>query len=262
MKLMRVKVLINKILGTYGYKCIKIKNIVKLVPEKKINRFSLNTGERQVSITLENIRRDHVARYEIASEFLLKNYESTSNLFGGDIFCGNGYGSQLIAKKTDCLTIGIDASSEAIELANEYYANDKMFFVVKKFPFKLPENIFDFIISFETIEHVIEDKVLVDEFTRSLKVGGYLFISAPNEEICSFEKNNYEFHVKHYTFNDIVELLISTDEFELITWFGNGAYNFENGTIVNYNIREENEMAMKEKEFDSHLTYIFQKKVN
>jgi SAM-dependent methyltransferase len=255
-----IKDLINKILGSSGYKCIKIKNTVKLVPEKKIDRFSLDTGERQVAISLEDIRRDHVVRYEKASEFLLNNHKSTSNLFGGDIFCGNGYGSNIIAKNTNCLTIGIDASSEAIDLANEYYANDKMFFVVKKFPFTLPENIFDFIISFETIEHVIEDKGLVDEFSRSLKSGGYLFLSAPNEEICSFEKNNYEFHVKHYRFEEIVNLLISTNQFELITWYGNGAYDFEDGTIVNYNKREENEMEMKEKEFDSHLTYIFKKK--
>lgn len=253
---MKVKVLINNILKSYGYKCIKIESLNSLKSKKETSRFSLNTGERQVAISLEGIRRDHVSRYELVSSFLLKN-SNPSNLFGGDIFCGNGYGCKIIAEKTNCMTIGFDASSEAIDLANKFYANDKMFFVEKKFPFKLPENCFDFIISFETVEHIVEDKALMDEFERSLKPGGFLFLSAPNEDICSFAKNNYEFHIKHYTFSEIIDLVAKSGQFELITWYGNGAYNFDDGRITG--LRADNEMEIKEREFDSHLTYIFKK---
>ena len=250
---MKIKSIINSLLKTYGYKCVKIKNLTK----KNEPRFSLNTGERQVALHLKDIRRDHVARYELVSNFLLKTYNNTSELFGGDIFCGNGYGSSLINEKTNCFSVGFDASSEAIELANNYYSSEKLFFTTKRFPFLLPENIFDFIISFETIEHVIEDNELLEQFGRSLKSGGYLFLSAPNEEICSFEKNNYEFHVKHYTFDDISSLLVNSNKYELVTWYGNGAYNFENGVLINS--REDSEMNLKEKKIDSHLTYIFKK---
>lgn len=251
-----IKSLINNALKKLGYRCAKIENVNSNKNEE--SRFSLNTGERQVANKLEGIRKDHVVRYDIVANFLLNNYDDTFNLIGGDIFCGNGYGSHLVSNRIGCYIFGIDASSEAIALANEYYANDKMFFINKVFPFKIPNNVFDFVVSFETIEHLVEDLEFVNELYSSIKQGGYLFLSAPNEEICNFDKNNYEFHIKHYTFDEIRHIIESDNKFELITWFGNGAYDFENGVYVKN--REEGEMTMKEKVLDSHLTYVFKRK--
>ena len=220
-------------------------------------RFALNSGERQIGKTISDIRKDHVVRYELVGDFLSKNVDDTSALFGGDIFCGNGYGSNIISQRINCFSLGFDASAEAIALANNYFANEKLFFSVKKFPFFLPSHIFDFIVSFETIEHLVEDISLIEVFETSLKKGGYLFLSAPNEEICSYEKNNYQFHIKHYTFSDIINILKKSGCFELISWYGNGAYNFENGVLVDP--RKESEMILKENILDSHITYIFKK---
>lgn len=248
-----LKKAVKKIIKGLGY------DVIKSNPErKKVERFSLNTGERQVGTKLEEIRRDHVARYEKSAEILHEMFDSTENLFGGDIFCGNGYGSQVITNKNNCFMLGFDASQDAINLANNHYANEKMFFVEKKFPFFLPENVFDFVISFETIEHLEQDKELVTQFSKSLKKDGLLFLSAPNEEICSFEKNNYEFHIKHYTFNDMVDLLCKENSFELVNWYGNGAHNFQDGLLIDK--RDDADMELKEKVLDGHLIYVFRKK--
>jgi 2-polyprenyl-3-methyl-5-hydroxy-6-metoxy-1,4-benzoquinol methylase len=256
----KIKLILKKIFESFGFKVLNVKHYQKLQDQYKLNksnRFALNTGERQVAKNIDGIRNDHVVRYQMVSDFLVKNISITNELFGADIFCGNGYGSYIITQKTNCFTFGVDASSEAISLANEYYADKKMFFTTKLFPFHLPKNIFDFIVSFETIEHIVDDKELISEFTGSLKKGGYIFLSAPNESICSFSKNNYKFHVKHYTFDDVIKLLPES-EFELITWYGNSAYDFKDGVFVAN--RKSKDMIMKNKILDAHLTYVFRKK--
>lgn len=250
----QLKIVMNKLLANFGYKCVRLRETS--VPAID-DRFSLNSGERQISTKLSGIRKDHIARYEAVSNFLFKHKGEYNSLFGADIFCGNGYGSALVTDKMKCFILGIDASKEAINLANKYYSNNKTFFITKTFPFKLPQNVFDFIISFETIEHLLEDSLLLQEFNYSLKKNGYLFLSAPNEEICSYEKNNYEFHIKHYTFSDILSIINKNGDFELISWYGNGACNFENG--VNIGFRTDSEMELKEKQADSHITYVFKK---
>jgi len=253
---MRIKKIIKSVLKSFGYMCVKVKTLEEK-KNKSIEKFSLNSGERQTSTKLDGIRKDHLSRYVVVSDFYNKLELDTSNLFGMDIFCGNGYGSYFITENMGCKIISIDASNEAISLANKHYSNDNTFFTVKEFPFDIPSNAFDFVISFETIEHLEDDIKLISKLTASLKKGGYLFISAPNEDVCNFEPNMYKFHIKHYTFKEINELVCFNDNFELITWFGNGAYNFEGGKFVSN--REENEMFMKEKVFDSHLTYVFRK---
>lgn len=258
---MSLKVVINNLIRNFGYQFIKVANLNKLDIKKektKTNdRFSLNSGERQIAKEVTGIRRDHVVRYELVGNFLKDEFGNVSSLFGGDIFCGNGYGSNIISQKVDSYIIGFDASKEAVDLANNYYSNSRMFFSVKIFPFELPKKIFDFIVSFETIEHLVDDEKLIEEFTISLKKGGYLFLSAPNEDICSFQKNNYEFHIKHYTFSEIFNMVTKRNDFELINWYGNGAFNFNDG--INIGAREQKFMDLKEREMDSHLLYVFKK---
>jgi len=68
----------------------------------------MEAGERQVASTLDGIRRDHVARYEWASQ----------QFFGDrrviDVACGVGYGTWMLAFN-GCRVLGYDANREAIE---------------------------------------------------------------------------------------------------------------------------------------------------
>ena len=100
---------------------------------------SLHSGERQVATTYEAIRTDHRLRYEWADARLEKPG------FGLDAFCGNGYGTWLLSKSR--VVIGIDGSAEAIRQAEQNYWTPRTHFSVNYYPFELPSNSFDFLIS-------------------------------------------------------------------------------------------------------------------
>lgn len=218
--------------------------------------FSLNSGERQTAINFENIRYDHRVRYAMAMEFL----QDKDNDFGLDIFCGNGYGSYyLTSKLNDTKVIGIDGSKEAIECAMANYSSPNNIFSYKLFPFGLPKNTFDFIICFESIEHIEQDEMLVNLLITALKPDGYLLLSVPNEEIHSLKLNRHPFHVRHYTPDD-VKLLIN-QRLKLITWYGQDVYKFEDG-IQKMEFLSFEEMNLKREKSGQVNIYIYKKRAN
>lgn len=81
-----------------------------------------------------------------------------------DIFCGNGYGSYIVAKALNNLQkiTSVDGSKETINFAKKNYGSKKIKYKHKLFPFKLNKNFYDFIISLESVEHVKDDKVFIE----------------------------------------------------------------------------------------------------
>ena len=117
--------------------------------------YSLYSGERQTGKKLSEIRADHIKRYELVKKALECKFKDESNIFGLDCFCGVGYGSFLLSSHLSNVTVlGIDGSLEAVEFANKHYSNFRTFFSHKLYPFYLPKDCFDFIVSFESIEHI------------------------------------------------------------------------------------------------------------
>ena len=90
--------------------------------------FSLHSGERQTGTCLDAIRRDHRVRYDLAISWLRKRGGKVGELFGLDIFCGNGYGTYMLTQLMGCKVLAIDASAEAIVLANRWYGTAGSFF--------------------------------------------------------------------------------------------------------------------------------------
>ena len=108
--------------------------------------YSLYSGERQTAADVSGIRADHTARYEFCAEFL-KSLHCNNYLKGLDCFCGNGYGSAILADNLPDVTISsIDASEDAIAFARKFYHRDNVQYIEKCFPFKL-ESKYDFIVS-------------------------------------------------------------------------------------------------------------------
>jgi 2-polyprenyl-3-methyl-5-hydroxy-6-metoxy-1,4-benzoquinol methylase len=112
-------------------------------------------------------------------------------LFGADIFCGSGYGTNILAKDTNSVIFGIDASEESISLANLNFHRSNIFYSSKIFPFNLPDNIFDFICSFESLEHILDYKLFATQLASSLKNSGFLLISCPNSDRIDLDINPY-----------------------------------------------------------------------
>lgn len=219
--------------------------------------FSLNSGERQSATALSGVRYDHRVRYDYAIEYIKNNCAHTNEMLGLDIFCATGYGTYMLTEFLRCPVMGVDASQEAIELANEHYSNSKTFFIHKSFPFELPKSTFNFITCIESLEHVDDAGMLLHQVNLSLKAGGYLFLSTPNERCYSLFKNPNIFHFKHFTKDELISIIKDNSDFNLMNWFGQNIYEMKDGGIIA--VLPDEEMNLLEMTEGQILLYVFKK---
>lgn len=220
--------------------------------------YKLHSGERQVGENLQEIRYDHRARYQIIVDTLRSTNVNCSSLLGLDLFCATGYGAWMISEEIGCFIFGIDASLEAITHANKHFANEKTFYSHKEYPFPLPAQSFDFISCIESIEHVKEYKSLLKAAVKALKVGGYLFLSTPNERLLPLELNPNPFHYRHFTREEIGRLMTDYPEIEMVAWYGQNIYQENSKGIVN-GVLDAHEMELAEGKEGQFQLYVFKK---
>lgn len=164
-------------------------------------------GERQISPHLKNIRKDHINRYMFAVETLLN--EDVDNVL--DLACGIGYGSKLVASNTGAKVMSVDIDEGAIDYAKQYYSHPNVTYLLEDAKqLDVTPGSLDAVVSFETIEHVDFDRALLTLFHRSLRPGGILIASTPNENSMPFSKARFPFHLKHYTQQELEQLLQET----------------------------------------------------
>lgn len=162
----------------------------------------LYTGERQISKTLEGIRADHLGRYEFVLDYLNNNDKIL------DAACGVGYGTYILANSNQTVNVlGVDFSKDSIDFANINYKSPNNTFACNDVLEFDSEEKFDKIVSFETIEHIENDKQLLKIFYSLLKDDGELFLSTPNAIMMPFSKEYFPFHIKHYIPIELEQLL-------------------------------------------------------
>ena len=147
------------------------------------------TGERFTPECVREIWYEHLHRYVFAREFV-------SGLHVLDAACGEGYGSALLAERAASV-VGVDISEEAVTHAQERYtANNLSFQAADGTALPFDDDAFDCVVSFETLEHLHDQKGLLTEFRRVLKPGGFLLISTPDKAVYTDrQKNDNAFHV-------------------------------------------------------------------
>jgi 2-polyprenyl-3-methyl-5-hydroxy-6-metoxy-1,4-benzoquinol methylase len=153
--------------------------------------------DRQVKPTIDQIHPGHVARYEFA--------KSRVSGYVLDAACGVGYGSYLLSDVAD--VTGVDIEQEAIEYARTHYAGPNYY--VGDIEKSSVGKGYDWIVSFETIEHLKDPKVVLLAFREAPK----LIISTPNELEFPFKPEDHAGstypHIRHYTPNEFEELLMT-----------------------------------------------------
>lgn len=93
------------------------------------------------------------------------------------------------------------------------------------------DNTFNVVTSFETIEHIEDDKGQVKEVLRVLKDGGLYIVSTPNAwSKHLFGKTKY--HVRDYTYEEITSLL--SNYCKILE-----CYNQNSGSITPFNHRQK-----------------------
>lgn len=136
------------------------------------------SGERYTSQAQGTIEHEHVHRYLFALQFCRGKRVL-------DIACGEGYGSAALALVCDHVT-GIDIDEETIAHCRANYAAPNVDFVVGgATSIPLPDHSMDVVVSFETLEHMVEHDGFLKEISRVLRNDGLLVISTPDKDIYS-----------------------------------------------------------------------------
>ncbi|MFN8115493.1 MAG: class I SAM-dependent methyltransferase [Bacteroidia bacterium] len=170
---------------------------------------------------------EHIHRYQEAITLIKKDAKVL------DIACGSGFGSNLIAKQGHHV-IGADLSEEAVNDCNKKYSNTNLQFEVVDGTNMLYSNeVFDVVVSFETIEHSTEYQKMLHEFKRIVKKDGFVIISTPNFLINS--PNGVlinPFHTQEWTYEQLKDLLNKT--FSSVQLFGQSYTRYRNTKGISF----------------------------
>jgi SAM-dependent methyltransferase len=152
------------------------------------------TGERQLGKKIEDIREDHLARYNWVSNKLA--FDNTVL----DAGCGVGYGSNILANKVKKVC-SVEVDSDVISFAKENWSKENIEFIEGDlyYPPLSSSAIFDVVVAFEVIEHLISPELFLTKIKKNLKVNSKIYLSVPNENVVSFSIERNPFHIRHYT---------------------------------------------------------------
>lgn len=132
-------------------------------------------------------------------------YNTAKQLISGKVLevgCGEGYGVDILADKATEY-VAIDKFQTNLDAYQGKYPHLK-FQQMTIPPLQFADNEFDSLVTFQVIEHVEEDELMVKEMARVLKPGGLLVLTTPNIKM-SLTRNPW--HVREYTVNQLTGLL-------------------------------------------------------
>lgn len=116
-----------------------------------------------------------------------------------DLACGEGYGSDVLARGGAAAVVGVDANLEAHEHARLRYVRDGLSFT--RTLVELYDEPCDAVVFLQTIEHVRNPGEILDRFRALVGPGGIAFVSTPNVLTLAppgAERSDNPWHVHEY----------------------------------------------------------------
>lgn len=164
------------------------------------------------------LRYQHLARYEWAAGFC-----AGARVL--DAACGNGYGSRILSRVARSVT-SLDIAWESVLDARPSLGRRVLLGDSERLPFG--DASFDVITSFETIEHVRDDRAYVREARRVLAAGGTFLCSTPNRGLVNPGNSMTDspfnpFHVREYLPPELEQLL--RESFSEVTMLGQTSFS-------------------------------------
>jgi ubiquinone/menaquinone biosynthesis C-methylase UbiE len=168
-----------------------------------MNKLTNWSGERLETYIFNNNTLEHLHRYALAAQCCNQKVVL-------DIASGEGYGTSLLAKYSKRV-FGVDIDENSVNNANEKYQTVNLEFCVGRadiIPFE--DDMFDVIVSFETLEHHDKHEQMFLEMKRVLKKNGVLIISTPDKKnYTDARQYNNPFHVKELYLSEFESLVSS-----------------------------------------------------
>ena len=150
---------------------------------------------------------------------LFKAYVVAKDYVKGDVLevgCGEGRGIDVLIAKAHSFT-AVDKIKPVIDSLQKKYPN--AIFRSMSIPplVGIPDNRYDFVVSFQVIEHIQDDALFLQEIKRVLKPGGTALLTTPNRSL-SLSRNPW--HIREYTATELETLakrFFSTTDMKGIT---------------------------------------------
>ena len=136
------------------------------------------TGERLTTETGGQVEIEHLHRYFFARS-LCRGLDVL------DVASGEGYGAALLAQVARSV-VGVEIAEDTVEHARAAYGAPGLAFLhgdARRIP--CPDDSFDAVVSFETLEHFYEHDEFMAEVRRVLRPGGLFVISSPERDVYS-----------------------------------------------------------------------------
>lgn len=160
---------------------------------------------------------ERVSRTDASDNYVFQRsilaYHYAAGLVSGDVLeigTGMGYGIDVIAPSaTSYTTIDKSCAYDASLPDNTRFQQ------MEVPPIGFADESFDYVISFQVIEHIKRDKDFVKEVSRVLRKGGKFIVSTPNAPM-SLTRNPW--HIREYTEQQLRDLLAT--DFSSIEAYG------------------------------------------
>ncbi len=151
---------------------------------------------------------ERVSHTDISDNYVFQRsllaYLKAAELVSGhvlEIGTGSGYGVEVLAPKVKRLTT-VDKFATDIDFSKYEHVTFRQMTIPPLSGFE--DNTFDFVVSFQVIEHIEDDKAYVAEIHRVLKRGGKFIVTTPNINM-SITRNPW--HIREYTMEELDMLL-------------------------------------------------------
>lgn len=155
--------------------------------------------------TAERVSGSDVSDNYVFQRSLLAYVEAAKLISGKvlEIGTGSGYGIEIISPVADEFVTVDKFETSALE---KIKGHDNVKFIQMNIPplVGLEDNSFDFVISFQVIEHIKNDQDFVREIQRVLKPGGKFIVTTPNKTM-SISRNPW--HIREYKIDELTNML-------------------------------------------------------